>query len=88
VLLVPTTLAFLWLTLFGGTARYLELFHTVVNETGNTVAAVGQAGIIDAVQNDVTIALYTTFEKMDVGIMGTIASGVATLLIASYFFRS
>jgi choline/glycine/proline betaine transport protein len=88
VLLVPTALAFLWLTLFGGTALYLELFHTVVNEAGKTVAAVGQAGIIEAVQNDVTIALYTTFEKMDVGVMGTIASGVATILIATYFITS
>ncbi|HEC84566.1 MAG: BCCT family transporter [Candidatus Parabeggiatoa sp. nov. 2] len=88
VLLVPTALAFVWLTLFGGTALYLELFHTVVNQAGETVAAIGQAGIVEAVKNDKTIALYTTFEKMDVGIMGTIASGVATVLIATYFITS
>ncbi|EDN65760.1 BCCT transporter [Beggiatoa sp. PS] len=86
--MVPTTLAFMWLTFFGGTALYIELYHTVINEAGETVAAIGQAGIIDAVKNDVTIALYTTFEKMDVGIMSTVAAGVATLLIATYFITS
>ncbi len=88
VLLVPTMLAFVWLTFFGSTALYLELFHTVANEAGEMVSAVGQAGIIDAVKSDVTIALYTTFEKMDVGIMGVIASGIATVLIATYFITS
>jgi choline/glycine/proline betaine transport protein len=88
VLLVPTMLAFMWLTFFGSTALYLELFHTVVNEAGKAVSAVCQAGIIDTVNNDVTIALYTTFEKMDVGIIGIIASAIATILIATYFITS
>ncbi len=88
VLLVPTTLAFLWLTVFGNTALYIELMNTTVNALGNTVSAVGQAGIIEAVNNDVTIALYTTFEKLDVGIIGTFASAIATMLIASYFITS
>ncbi|MDM8569466.1 BCCT family transporter [Thiotrichales bacterium HSG1] len=88
VLLVPTSLAFLWLTVFGNTALYMELMYTTINETGATVSAIGQAGIMKAVNNDVTIALYTTFEKMDVGIMGTFASGIATMLIASYFITS
>ena len=88
VLLVPTALAFVWLTFFGGTALYMELFHTLVNEAGETVAAIGQAGIVEAVKNDVTIALYTTFEKMDIGVMSLLASGIATILIASYFITS
>jgi len=88
VLLVPTALAFVWLTFFGGTALYLELFHTLVNEAGETVAAIGQAGIVEAVKNDVTIALYTTFEKMDIGVISLLASGIATILIASYFITS
>jgi len=88
VLLVPTALAFVWLTFFGGTALYMELFHTLVNEAGETVAAIGQAGIVDAVKNDVTIALYTTFEKMDIGVISLLASGIATILIASYFITS
>jgi choline/glycine/proline betaine transport protein len=74
VLLVPTALAFVWLVLFGGTALHIELF--------------GEGGIADAVSEDLTSALYVTFEKMDVGIMGTIAAAVATLLIATYFITS
>ena len=105
VLLVPTSLAFLWLTVFGNTALYMELMNTVVNEAGATVAAVGKAGIIEAVNKDVTIALYTTFEKIsfnsfnidflnmatltiDLNFISTIASAIATLLIASYFITS
>ncbi|HEC86185.1 MAG TPA: BCCT family transporter [Thioploca sp.] len=88
VLLVPTTLAFVWITLLGGTALHLELFHTIVNEADKTVAAIGQAGIIEAVNKNMTVALYTTFEKMDVGFIGTIAAGLATILIASYFITS
>ncbi len=74
VLLVPTLLAFVWLTLFGGTALHIELF--------------GDGGIVEAVKKDVTVALYTTFAKMDVGFVGTLFSAVATLLIATYFITS
>lgn len=88
VLLVPTLLSFIWLISFGGTALYLELFHTVINEAGEVVTAIGQAGIVEAVNNDVTLALYTTFEKMNLGILGTIGAGIATLLIVTYFITS
>jgi len=74
VLLVPTLLAFLWLTLFGGTALYIELM--------------GEGGIVNAVKSDLTIALYTTFDKMNMGLWGTLASGIATILIATYFITS
>lgn len=88
VLLVPTMLGFVWLTLFGSTAIYLELFHEITNEAGELVKAVGQAGIIDAVTADLTQALYVTLDKLDAGFMGTIAAFVATLLIATYFVTS
>ncbi len=74
VLFVPTLLAFVWLTLLGGTALHIEL--------------TGVGGIVAAVKTDLTIALYTTFEKMDAGIWGTLASGIATILIATYFITS
>ncbi|PXF31593.1 choline transporter [Pokkaliibacter plantistimulans] len=88
VLLVPTLLGTLWLTLFGGTAIYLELFHTVVNAAGETVAAVGQAGIIDAVNKDVASALYATIAQVDGGVIGSLAAVVSTILIATYFITS
>ncbi|MGY8990517.1 MAG: BCCT family transporter, partial [Rhodospirillales bacterium] len=74
VLLVPTLMAFLWLVAFGGTALHIELF--------------GNGGINEAVKADVTSALYVTLEKLDPGLMGTLAAGVATLLIATYFVTS
>lgn len=74
VLLVPSFMAFIWLTLFGGTALHIELF--------------GDGGIVEAVKSDVTIALYTTFDKMNLGVMGTLGAFVATLLIATYFITS
>jgi choline/glycine/proline betaine transport protein len=74
VLFVPTLLAFVWLTLFGGTALWIELF--------------GAGGIAEAVAADLTSALYVTFAAMDVGVIGTLAAAVATLLIATYFITS
>ncbi|GAA3705308.1 BCCT family transporter [Oceanisphaera sediminis] len=88
VMLVPTLLGLLWLTLFGGTALYLELNHTVTNAAGEAVAAVGQAGIVTAVADDVTSSLYATLELLDGGTMGTLASVLATLLVALYFITS
>ena len=74
VLLAPTLLAFVWLSLLGGTALHIEM-----EKVGS---------IVTAVNTDLTIALYTTFEQMNVGIWGTLASGVATILIATYFITS
>ena len=95
VLLVPTILTFIWLSLFGGTALYYELFNTVVNEAGETVAAVGQAGIVEATKQDVTKALYTTFDILGresgvigAGFMTEIFTVVATVLIITYFVTS
>ncbi|WP_332871056.1 BCCT family transporter [Oceanimonas marisflavi] len=88
VLLVPTLLGLLWLTLFGGSALYLELTHTVTNAAGEAVAAVGQAGIVTAVAEDVTSSLYTTLSLLDGGVMGTLASVLATVLVALYFITS
>lgn len=88
VLLVPTLLGFIWLTLFGSTALYIELFHHIINESGELVSAIGQAGLVDAVKADVSTALYVTLDKLDAGIFGTIAAFIATLLIATYFITS
>ena len=74
VLLVPTMLGFLWLILFGGTAVNIEMF--------------GPGGIAEAVQDDVTLALYKTFEQMQAGLFGTLAAIVATTLLVTYFVTS
>ncbi len=74
VLLVPTLLAIFWLTVFGGTALYIELWDV--------------GGIVEAVNEDVTLALYQTIGAMDAGAMSVLFAGVATLLIATYFITS
>jgi choline/glycine/proline betaine transport protein len=52
------------------------------------VAAIGQGGIIDAVSQNVSSALYITIEKMNAGAVGSIATVLATILIATYFITS
>ncbi len=71
VLLVPSVFGFLWFSVFGGTALYLELFAN-----GN---------ITEAVQTNITSALFTTLEQLPIGM---ILSGLATLLIITFFITS
>ena len=72
VLALPTLFVFLWMAAFGGSALHLELFDN-------------SAGISAAVNEDTTIALYALLEKLP---LTTLASGLATLLIATYFITS
>ncbi|MFO7953455.1 BCCT family transporter [Thioalkalivibrio sp.] len=72
VLAMSTLFVFAWLAIFGGTALHLELFDE-------------GAGIASAVAEDTTIALYATLAQLP---WTTLASGIATLLIATYFITS
>ncbi|MDZ7839203.1 MAG: BCCT family transporter [Gammaproteobacteria bacterium] len=72
VLALPTLFVFLWLAAFGGSALHLEIFDE-------------SAGIAAAVSEDTTIALYALLEQLP---LTTLASGLATLLIATYFITS
>ena len=75
VLVVPTLLAFLWLTLFGGTALNLQL--------------AGAADISAAVNADLTSSLYVTLDAMAAPeFLAKIAATVATILIATFFITS
>ena len=49
ILLVPTLATFVWLTVFGNAALYIELF--------------GGGGIAEAVKDDVAVALFVLLEK-------------------------
>jgi choline/glycine/proline betaine transport protein len=88
VLLVPSLLSFIWLTLFSSNALYLELFHQITGASGELVAVVGQAGVVDATNSDITTALYVTLEKLDNGFFGTLAAFTATLLTSTYLITS
>lgn len=73
-ILVPTLLAFIWLAIFGGTALQLEL--------------VGGAGVAQAVNADMTLALYKTLEMLDVGWVTVVAAYLITALIITWFVTS
>lgn len=74
VLLVPTIITMIWIGLLGGTALHHELF--------------GYGGIVAAVAQDEAVALFVTVEAMDLGLLGTIASGALVVLIATYLITS
>ncbi|MBE1277217.1 BCCT family transporter [Enterovibrio baiacu] len=75
VLIAPTMLAAFWITIFGNTAMYIELF--------------GQGGVVDAVNDDLTLALFKTIELMDVGtILTTLGASICTIMLVTYFVTS
>lgn len=75
VLLAPTILATFWITIFGNTAIFIELF--------------GAGGITEVVNKDITMALFTTLELMDLGPMLTlIGASICVLMLVTYFITS
>lgn len=91
---VPTSIAFLWLAVFGGSALHLELFggaDTVVlgGQTGSVLGGLfQQQGVIEAVNQDLSQALYRTIELMNFGWAAWIVAALATFLIATWFITS
>ncbi|RXT04917.1 BCCT family transporter [Ammoniphilus sp. CFH 90114] len=71
VLLIPSLFSFFWFSVFGGTALHFEIFEKL--------------NIAEAVQNDVTTALFTTLGHLP---FGTFLSLLATLLIITFFITS
>jgi choline/glycine/proline betaine transport protein len=63
-----------WLIIMGGTALNMELN--------------GPGGIVEATNEDATLALYATLAQLDSGWLGTVVAAFATLLIATYFITS
>lgn len=75
VLLVPTLITLLWISLMGGTALHAELFEG--------------GGIVAAVNEDVANALFATIEALRSPTWIEYSLGViATVLIAVYFVTS
>ncbi|MBM7662371.1 glycine betaine transporter [Bacillus mesophilus] len=71
VLLVPTVFGAIWFSAFGGSAIFFDLFE--------------QRGISEAVNNDVTTALFITLEQFP---LSAIVGTLATLLIITFFVTS
>lgn len=55
VLLVPTFITFLWVTIFGNTALFLEMF--------------GSSGLAEAVQENIPVSLFVMLENFPLGII-------------------
>jgi len=91
---VPTSIAFLWLAIFGGSALHLELFDLKGAVLGGAVdsplAALIQPeqGVIAAVNQDISLALYRTIELMNFGWLEWGVAALATFLIATWFITS
>lgn len=71
VLLAPTALSLLWFSVFGGTAFDQELN--------------GRGGIAAAVSEDVTVALFTLFDRLP---LSSVLGGVAVILIFIFVVTS
>lgn len=75
VLIAPTLLATFWITAFGNTAIFIELF--------------GSGGVTEAVNKDTTTALFVTMELMDLGTtIATIGAIICTVMLVTYFITS
>ena len=71
VLLVPTLLTFIWLTIFGNTALYQEM--------------VLRYGIVDAVNENVAVALFVMFQNLPLSFFTSL---LGVLLIITFFVTS
>ncbi len=74
VILVPCLVSFLWLSLFGGTALHMELY--------------GDGGIVSAVNDNLTTALYVTLEALSIEWATWAMAALATLMILTWFVTS
>ncbi|MCH7696745.1 MAG: BCCT family transporter, partial [Proteobacteria bacterium] len=73
-LTIPPLGGFLWMVIFGGTALHIELY--------------GVGGIVDAVNHDMTMALYQTIEALGVESLSWPMAALATFMIVTWFVTS
>ncbi len=71
---VSSILSFVWIVAYGGTALHSEV--------------AGTGGIVAAVSDNVSMALYATIDSMDLGFIGLMASIIGTVLVTTYFVTS
>ncbi len=81
VMFVPTTIAFFWLCIFGGSAIYAEL---------NAPGGVGTAGLAQLVRDwNLPSALYGTIDQVtDLSWLNWAMAALATFLLATWFITS
>ncbi len=71
VLLVPTSITFLWLTVFGNSALFSEMY--------------GSGGIMDAVNENVSTALFVLLDSLP---LAALTSALSVVVIAIFFVTS
>ncbi|WP_206064569.1 BCCT family transporter [Neptunomonas sp. XY-337] len=75
VLIAPTLLSTFWITIFGNSAIFMEL-HS-------------QGGVVEAVNNDITMALFKTIELMVANEWLTmVLAAICTVMLVTYFVTS
>ncbi|WP_206063576.1 BCCT family transporter [Oceanimonas sp. MB9] len=75
VLIAPTVLGAFWITMFGNTAIFMELF--------------GNGGVVNAVNEDITMALFKTIEFLELGqALTLLLAVVCTIMLVTYFVTS
>ena len=75
VLIAPTLLAVIWITIFGNTAMFIELF--------------GNGGVVEAVNADSTMALFKTIELLGSSdLVVTLMASICTIMLVTYFVTS
>ena len=81
VMFVPTTIAFLWLCIFGGNAMYAEL---------EAAGGVGTAGIAQLIRDwNLPASLYGTIDLVTgISWLNWIMAALATFLLATWFITS
>lgn len=79
VLLVPTLVTFLWMSVFGGTGMFMELFAD---------GGFGTGGVITAVNEDISKPLFVVIENLDLGILTQFVAFISVILIITYFVTS
>lgn len=71
---VSSLLSFVWLSAYGGSAIFVELFE--------------DGGIANMVSDNMSLALYATFEAIEPGVIGLMAGLIGTVLVSTYFITS
>lgn len=71
---VSSILSFVWIVAYGGTALHSEVE--------------GAGGIVAAVSENVSVALYATIDSMELGFIGVMAAIIGTILVTTYFVTS
>lgn len=93
VLLVPTLITAIWMSVVGGSALKIEqeARHQYEQQVTHTTAAPEKFSggpIVKATQTDNTHALFATFDHISSDSMGKVLSVLACLLLATYLITS